>query len=144
MNLFCCCIALALKSVSLVTFSPLKPTYATSNLIQNGTGTKDHFVDELPPNVFIYLIISCCPKNRLFFLQQVTGSHMFSSAIWDKSAPINLSKTALSMSVMKSLHVHYWKGTIHFMFKCVNFSFEQNFSFPLEICVDEEIGKKLS
>ena len=30
------------------------------------------------------------------------------------------------------------------MFKYVNFSFEQSFSFPLEICVDEEIGKKLS
>ena len=30
------------------------------------------------------------------------------------------------------------------MFKYVNFSFVQNFSFPLEICVDEEIGKKLS
>ena len=30
------------------------------------------------------------------------------------------------------------------MFKYINSSFVQNFSFPLEICVDDETGKKLS
>ena len=110
MSLFCCCIALALKSVSLVTFSPLKPTYETSNLIQNSTGTKDHFVDELPPKVFIYLLSLVAQRIGFSFFTSypdlvchicVLDSHMFSSEIWDKSAPINFSKTALSMSVIK-------------------------------------------
>ena len=70
-------------------------------------------MDELPPNVFIYVIAQRIGFS--FFTSYpdlvrhicVIGSHMFSSAIWDKSAPINVSKTALSMSVLKFLHVHY-------------------------------------
>ena len=32
-SLFCCCLALAPRGLSLVTFSPLRPAFATSNFI---------------------------------------------------------------------------------------------------------------